>query len=416
MHHDYVVLRMQIQPFRRGSHGRGAARQWPLLLAASWLTSLVACSGAQAPDPASAADAAAAQRGTALSVPRELRVAELPRVRVASGLDNPRGMHLLPDGALLVATAGTGDPANPNTGALWRLQDVDGDGAYEGDGERSVVLTDQPSKNVLDIVRRDEVFGMGGMAEGDGTLLVSLAFFGGPSKILRVQSSGVTPWTTTAGNINALTFDPVRKAWYAVASTTDEVVKLREGTGSERVVKFPTLASGQDAVPGYLRHDPVSGELLVSLFSGSPEGEEGGDGTELIPRAASVVRVQPDTRVVQPLISDLTVPTDLVATPDGKLYVLEFCDAFLDPVNDRAALTKFGHGGFRRFSGRLLQVDRNTGEVIVVARGLDAPTNLLLVKGALYVAEGMGTPGRPIPGPNGEPTTLNGYIEKILLP
>jgi hypothetical protein len=73
------------------------------------------------------------------------------------------------------------------------------------------------------------------------------------------------------------------------------------------------------------------------------------------------------------------------------------------------------HGGFRRFSGRLLRIDRKASEVSVIAEGLDAPTNLVLVGDALYVAEGMGTPGRQIPGPNG-PVPLEGMIERIDLP
>ena len=170
-------------------------------------------------------------------------------------------------------------------------------------------------------------------------------------------------------------------------------------------------------MPANLVHDPLSGDLLVTLFSGSPEGEEGGEGTEIIPRAARIVRVQPDTRAIEAAVTELTVPTDLEATADGKIYVLEFCDAFLDPVKTREDLARGpSHGGFRRFSGRLLRIDRKTGEVLVLARGLDAPTNLALAGNALYIAEGQGTPGRQIPGPDGAPRALTGFIERIDLP
>ncbi|MFI5306662.1 MAG: hypothetical protein ACHQ53_04870, partial [Polyangiales bacterium] len=94
----------------------------------------------------------------------------------------------------------------------------------------------------------------------------------------------------------------------------------------------------------------------------------------------------------------------------------EFCDAFLDPVPTREALAAGpSHGGFRRFSGRLLRIDRARGQVSVVATGLDTPTNLALGPGLLYVAEGMGTPGRPIPGPKGT-VALDGFIERLSLP
>jgi hypothetical protein len=177
---------------------------------------------------------------------------------------------------------------------------------------------------LLDIVRRDEVFGMAGMDEGDGNVLVGLAFFGGPSTILRVDESKVTAWTTTHLNINDIAYDPRTKAWYGVASTTDEMVKLNENAGTERLVKFPPLASGQDSVPAYLTDDPLTGEMLVTLFSGSPEGEEGGEGTELVPRAGGIVAIDPEHKRYRWLVRGLTVPTDLEIAPDGSIYVLQF--------------------------------------------------------------------------------------------
>jgi hypothetical protein len=125
--------------------------------------------------------------------------------------------------------------------------------------------------------------------------------------------------------------------------------------------------------------------------------------------------VSPDHKTVVPLVTGLTVPTDLEVGEDGQIYVLEFCDAFLDPIGDREGLTKTSHGGFRRFSGRLLGIDRQNRSVTVLAEGLDAPTNLARAPGGLYVAEGMGTPGRSIPGPQG-PVALDGFIEHIALP
>jgi hypothetical protein len=382
-----------------------------VVVTACALTSVVAgCAGTSTPEPAHAASSAAA----AIAVPLSPAVKELPRVRIATGLANPRGLFRYPDGSMLVSVAGTGDPANPNTGALLHLTDNDHDGDYDDEGERTTLIGEQPSKNLLYIVRRDEVFGMAGMDEGEGGVLVGLAFFGGPSTIMRVADLHVNTWTTTHANINDIAFDPARKAWFGVASTTDEVVKLHQDARIERVVKFPPLASGQDPVPAYLTHDPLTGELLVSLFSGSPEGEEGGEGVEIVLRAARVVRVHPDTRAVTPVVTELTVPTDLAATKDGILYVLEFCDSFVEPVKTRDDMAKGpSHGGFRRWTGRLLRIDRNGGDVSVIARGLDEPTNLLLFGNSLYVAEGMGTPGRSIPGPDGQPTTLTGFIERI---
>jgi hypothetical protein len=322
-------------------------------------------------------------------------------------------MHLLASGALLVSEAGTGEPGVAS-GRLLRLSDENGNGDYLDPGEQRVLLDRQPSKNILEIVRRDEVFGMAGMAEGDGKVLVALAFFGGPSTIFEVAGDTVSTWGSTHGNVNDLTYDPIRKQWFAVSSTTDEVVRLTRGGSAERVLKIPPLPNGQDAVPAYLAYDPASRELLVTLFSGSPEGEEGGRGVELIPRAGGIIGIDPSGKGFHWVVRGLTVPTDLEIAADGSIYVLEFCDSFLDPVPTREALWQGPtHGGFKRFSGRLLHIDRARGRVTVVAAGLDAPTNLALGPGALYVAEGMGTPGRQIPGPHGA-QKLEGFIERIL--
>jgi hypothetical protein len=378
------------------------------------LSFLAACGGAQT---APAASAASAHDESSIEVPVQLDAAPLPRKVVATSIANPRGVHHLADGSLLVSSAGNGDPSTPPSGAILRLHDDNHDGDFDDDGERSTLLDGQPTKNILEIVRRDEVFGMAGIAEGNGVVLASLAFFGGPSTLFRIDGDKVSTWSTTHGNVNDLAFDPKRKSWYGVSSTSDEIVQLLENGHSERVVKVPPLASGQDPVPAYVKSDPITGELLVSLFSGSPEGEEGGKGVEIVPRSASVVSVTPETRAITPVITSLSVPTDFQIAPDGSIYVLEFCDAFLDPIGKREELfAGTSHGGFKRFSGRLLRVDRAHRVVTVVASGLDAPTNLELAGNTLYVSEGMGTPGRSIPGPDGKPRPLTGFIEAITLP
>jgi hypothetical protein len=400
------------------------------LLLVLWLTS---CAPAAAPPAADARSAGVASPGAGgpkapargqptadaappIEVPLAPAQLELARTSVASGLPNPRGMYVTPEGALLVAIAGTGDPANSATGGLWQLQDTNHDADFDDAGERTKLLDGQPSRNILDIVRRDEVFGMASIAAGGGEVLASLADFGGPSTILRIDGTKVSKWGSTHGNINSLAFDQRRGVWLGAASTTDEVLQLFSGGLSQRIVKFPALASGQDAVPAYLRYDARTGDVLVTLFSGSPEGEEGGQGTELVPRSASIVRVHAETRSIEPVVVGLTVPTDLEIDEDGSIYVLEFCDAFLDPVKTRQDMQGGAmHGGFRRFSGRLLHIDRATRQVRVVATGLDAPTNLTRVGGALYVAQGMGTPGRLIPGRDGKPVALQGFIERISL-
>ncbi len=348
-----------------------------------------------------------------VSVPSSVESRIVPRTRVATDLQNPRGMLPRSAGELLVSVAGTGNTDHPGSGALLLLADRDGDGAYD---DRRVLLDGQLSRNIIDIVRRDEVFGMAGIAQGGGLTLVSLAYFGGPSTIYRVDGEDVVEWSRVFGNINDLDYDSTRDAWVGVSSSSDEIVRLQPGRGSQRILKVPPLPEGQDPVPGYLRHDPASDELLVTLFSGSTEGEEGGEGIELLAGAGGIVRVDPETGDLQWVVTGLTAPTDLEVGPDGRLYVLEFCSHFEDPLDGRDEMWKGpSHGGFRRFSGRLLAIERDSGDVTVVADGLDGPTNLALDGRDLYIAQGMGTPGRPIPGPDGT-VALTGFIDKIQLP
>jgi len=73
------------------------------------------------------------------------------------------------------------------------------------------------------------------------------------------------------------------------------------------------------------------------------------------------------------------------------------------------------HGGFRRYSGRLLRIDRTSGAVQVLAEQLDAPTNSAAAPGGFFIAQGMGTPGRMIPTPAGQ-APLEGFIEHLAYP
>src|SRR5688500_6661391 len=69
--------------------------------------------------------------GSAIEIPQSPPRRPLARVRVASDLANPRGIHVFADGSLLVAVAGTGDPSDANTGALLHLRDTNQDGDFD---------------------------------------------------------------------------------------------------------------------------------------------------------------------------------------------------------------------------------------------------------------------------------------------
>ena len=80
------------------------------------------------------------------------------------------------------------------------------------------------------------------------------------------------------------------------------------------------------------------------------------------------------------------------------------------------ATTGVRHAGFERYSGRVLRIALDTGTVTVIAKDLDLPTHLRVAPdGRVLVTEGMGTPGRVIPGPRG-PVRLQGRIVELIPP
>ena len=348
----------------------------------------------------------------AIAIPAEPDLALLPRHRVAENLENPRGVALLEDETLLVALAGQGLRDDPGSGSLALLSDTTGDGVFE---TRRNILHQLPSKNILELVRRDEVFGMADVVAGNDTLLVSAAFFGGPSQIYEVRDAEATLWASVKGNINDLAYSKRDGNWIAVSSSSEQVLRVTRGKAAEEILTIPDLPEGQDPVPGYIHYEDSTGAVLVSLFSGSPLGEEGGDGTEIIHGAGGIIRVDTTNGAFEWLVSGLTAPTDIALDKEGRLYILEFCSDFLDPVATREAMYRAPvHGGFKRFSGRLLRVDLASGKVEVLAHELDGPTNLHLAEDAVFVTQGMGTPGRPIPYGD-DAVALTGFIDKISL-
>jgi hypothetical protein len=108
---------------------------------------------------------------------------------------------------------------------------------------------------------------------------------------------------------------------------------------------------------------------------------------------------------------------DVAIDESGNIYVVEMTSGYADllPVTfdlfdpDAPPL----HGGYKRYSGRVTLYPADGGPPRVLADGLDTPSNITLAPdGALFVSTGQGTPGRPIPGPDG-PTTIVGEIVRI---
>lgn len=351
-----------------------------------------------------------------MQIPAAPAVRAYQRTTVARGLHNPRGLVRDGDGVVL-AEAGTGDAKQPLTGRLLRLADRDGDRAYLEPDERRVLLDQQLSVNILNrlAMNRDEVFGLADVARGDGMTLVSAVDIMRGSTLYRVDGDGrVSPWGTTPGNANSLAFDPRRKRWYAVQSFENTVVEVGPQGRTRTVARLPPLERGQDAVPAAIVHEPATGALLVALFSGQIGGDTGGSGVDFVKGAGQIVRLDPDSGKTTVVVAGLTTPVDLAVGADGAIYVLEFCSSFLDPL--KTAPSPDGapsHGGFARYSGRLLRVDLGRREAVVLAQEIDLPTNVELEPGgSLLVSIGQGTPGRLIPGPRG-PEPLEGRVERF---
>ena len=106
---------------------------------------------------------------------------------IAHGLNNPRGVAVNPDGSLLVVEAGLGTDT-PNqyrgkgSGTITHLQDVNQDGDFDDEGERTFLIEQAPSYNSLNMIRtgHDEVYGLGDIvrtASGDVFFTVDDPFY-----------------------------------------------------------------------------------------------------------------------------------------------------------------------------------------------------------------------------------------------
>ena len=342
---------------------------------------------------------------------------------VLTGLANPRGVVVQADGSLLVAEAGSGyDAVDPQewSGRLTHFHDGNEDGDFSDDGERVIWFRHLPSYNALQYytTRRDEVSGAGDLLRHpDGHLYLSVD--GG---LDRVGLYEISPYKRVGrnlserSNMNGLAFARDHSQIYLAESTANalSVVDIAEGA-HRQVTHFGALASGQQSVPTGVAVDPRNGDLLVALFSGAVARD--GGAIPFIPGDSVVVRVDPETGAIEDAVTGLTTAIDVAVDRAGNIYVVEMTRGHADPLEpshdlfdpDQPAL----HGGYVRYSGRVSRYSPDGDEAYVLAEGLDMPTNITLTPdGAIYISTGQGTPGRPIPGPDG-PTRIVGEVVRI---
>ncbi|UEL26181.1 hypothetical protein K6106_13000 [Pseudomonas fluorescens] len=335
-----------------------------------------------------------------------------PSTLIAENLLNPRGVCEQADGSLLVAEAGSGLADQPFSGRVSRLRpDPLQPGAY---------LPSEPlaqgfrAMNMQARMLRDEIMGLSDIACGGGRCLASQTDYVGGSKLLDLQYSPPEPVFHSRGNLNALCYHPTRDSWLAVKPDTNQLVEFRDGQDEHVLVQLPELDMGQEAVPVTLVYEPQTDAVLISLFSGELHGDPARKGIDFADFAGQVVRVHPASGQIEVVIRGLQWPTGLALCPQGNLLVLELCNHLQQPLPPDWSGEPL-HGGFTRFSGRLLRCNLHTGPVEVLARGLDTPSNLCRVHGAVLVSEGMGLAGRRIPTPDNTVVPLSGRLRRVLL-
>ena len=359
---------------------------------------------------------------------------------ILTDLENPRGIGIDPEGALLVAEAGYGEDAEPlilRTGRLTRFLDRNGDGDFDDPGEAERWLDNLFSFNSVNKYEtgRDEVSGATDvLVHEDGRVFLSLDGgineTGGTFILYELDAAGaLLREIPQYSNMTGIGFAPDQRSVYASQSTHNSLIEIDLESGDRRkIVTFDDLHSGQQAVPAGLGVDPTTGDVLVALFSGvaKAEGEAcrfvpdvmcDGRYLPLIPTDAKVVRVDRDTAAVTDEVIGLTAAIDVAADQEGNIFVVEMAadhaQLFHPGVDLFLADLPALHGGYIRFSGKVTLYPAGGGEPRVLADGLDQPTNITVAPdGALYVSTGQGTPGRPIPGPEGR-TAIVGEVLRI---
>lgn len=340
--------------------------------------------------------------------------------RVATGLQNPRGIAVLPDGRLIVAEAGRGKNDEPD-GRISLFQDLNADGDYDDPGEITPIQSGLPSYNILYQFQpaRDEVMGLGDvLLLEDGRVLFTLDdnFEAITLQQLNPDLSQAAPLLTRSGTMNALAYSPQTERLYVAESTANIISTITLDGVITPFVSFPLLENGQQAVPAGLTIDPTTGDVLVALFSGQI-WDYYGTILSFMVGDAKIIRVDPHTGETSDMITGLTTAIDIAADENGNIFVAEMSTRWPTPTlhhtfdvhNPNAPPDD---GGYARFSGRISLYPADGGPPIILMDDVDAPTNLTYHAGALYVSVGQGTPGRPIWGREGR-TRITGEIYKI---
>lgn len=356
---------------------------------------------------------------------------------VAHGLNNPRGIAVLPDGKLAVVEAGTGRDIPlqvEGSGQISIFDDLNGDGDYDDAGERVPLLTHQASYNSLPRFGtfHDEVFGLGDIfALDDGRLFYTkdepfakkvpnmpadTELYEGATGIYELKNGEGQQLVQRGATINGLVYVPQRELFYAVESGYNQLMSVNLQGEAKALIAFPGMGHLQQAVPSGLAYDPVHDDILVAAFSGFVHTYYGTD-LSYMPGDSSIFRFDPDTRTMKEEITGLTTGIDVAVDEHGNIFVVEMTRDWppalmpldFDLYDPDAAPDP---GGYGRFSGRVTMYPADGSAPRVLADGIDTPTNITYADGRLYVSAGLGTPGRKI-WYKGEVHQIEGMIYEI---
>ncbi|MEM9951757.1 MAG: ScyD/ScyE family protein [Chloroflexota bacterium] len=355
---------------------------------------------------------------------------------IAHNLNNPRGVAIMEDGQLLVVEAGMGSDTPDNvvgSGRILQLSDNNNDGDFDDEGERTVRLDAQPSYNSLAVFRtgHDEPFGLSDiMILGRDRVFFTLdnpfaeagrntggeGYYGDVGIfVLNTQRIGATKVIARSATLNSFTYDPERGQFYVTESGYNRIMSADLDGNAEIIAELPMLAHGQQPVPAGITLDPTTGDLLIALFSGFVndyyETQMG-----FFPGDARIMRLDPDTGILTDEITGLTTAIDVAVDEEGNIFVVELTTTWetrpmpydFDLFDETQPPDP---GGYARFTGRVTMYPAD-GEPIILADGLDAPTNVTYHDNALYISTALGTPNRSVLSHRGI-TQIEGILYKI---
>lgn len=318
---------------------------------------------------------------------------------IASGLNNPRGLALGPDGGLYVAEAGVVSTGGPTIISRDNVFHLSGTGSITRilGGVQERIITDLPSIGSLTI---NELSGPADIAFGaDGTGYLLTGFIGDPAlraelgtagsllgQVLTFTGGGLSPFSDVAAleagnpagrelNSNPYHITTLSDGLLVTDAGSNTLVKVGADGSASILATFPARFMGDpapvsDTVPTGVAVGP-DGNYYVAELTGFP----------FVEGAARIYRVTPWGEI-SILSEGFTNITDLAFGPDGELYVLQ--------LDTNGLITPGGTGALSR-----LRADGSLE--VLFTEGLVTPTGLEIgADGTFYVtnfsaAEGIGS-------------------------